>query len=246
MRPDKDDLHLFDDTEALFEAAAERWVQLAEGAVARQGAFHVALSGGSTPRGLYRRLASPPYHDRIAWDKVHIYFGDERCVAPDHPDSNYRMVKESLLQQAPIPATQIHRMAGEGEDLKGIAAGYAQLLATQLPLDADIRRFDLVMLGLGPDGHVASLFPHTPALTERDKWVVPVYVPKLETWRLTVTVPVVERARDIMLLVAGANKSSIMGELMKDYHGHPRYPVEMIKPKGRMEWYVDRDAAPFL
>lgn len=246
MKPDKEDLHLYEDTDALFDAAAERWVTLAERAVAAHGAFHVALSGGSTPRGLYRRLVAPRYHGRIAWEKVHVYFGDERCVAPDHPDSNYRMAKESLLQQAPIPATQIHRMAGEGEDLEGIAGGYAQVLATQLPEDHDVRRFDLVMLGLGPDGHVASLFPQTPVLGERTKLVVPVHVPKLEAWRLTITLPVIDQAQHIMLLVAGANKTSIMGELMKTYQGHPRYPVEMIKPQGRMEWYVDRAAAPFL
>lgn len=246
MKLNKDDLHLYEDTDALYAAAAAQWVTLAERAIDGQGGFHVALSGGSTPRGLYERLASPPCQGRIAWDKVHIYFGDERCVGPEHAESNYRMAKESLLQDAPIPATQIHRMAGESEDLEGTAAGYAQLLSTQLPEVDGARRFDLVMLGLGPDGHVASLFPQSPALSERTKWVLPVHVAKLDAWRLTITLPVIEAARSIMLLVAGANKASIMGELMKDYQGHPRYPVEMINPQGRMEWYIDRAAAPFL
>lgn len=246
MKPDKDDLHIYEDPDALYDAAARHWAALGEEAVARRGAFHVALSGGATPRGLYRRLAGAAYSRRIPWGQVHIYFGDERCVAPEHPDSNYRMVKESLLQHVPIPATQIHRMAAESEDLESSAAGYAHLLATQLPEDGGVRRFDLVMLGLGPDGHVASLFPHTPALAEDSKEVVPVYAPGLEAWRLSITLPVIGRARHIMVLVAGANKASIMGEIMKNYRGHPRYPIEMIRPQGRMEWYIDRAAAPSL
>jgi 6-phosphogluconolactonase len=244
---DKGTVRVHDDVAALYEAAARRWVDLAERAVAAHGDFHVALSGGTTPRGLYERLAAPACRERVDWSRVHIYFGDERPVPPDHADSNYRMAKEALLQHVAIPATQIHRLMGESDDLEATAAGYAQLLSGQLPADPDgTQRFDLVMLGMGPDGHVASLFPNTPVLGERDRLVAAVHVPQLNTWRLTVTLPVINAARHVMVLVAGMNKAPIMSEIMSDYQGHPRYPVEMIDPRGQMEWYIDRDAAPFL
>jgi len=244
---DKSQIHHYDDTAALFEGAAQDWVALACQAVNERGGFHVALSGGSTPKGLYERLASGMLREQVDWPRVHIYFGDERAVPPDHADSNYRMAKEALLQHVPIPPTQIHRLMAESEDLESTAEGYAQLLAGALPAgESGVGRFDLVMLGMGPDGHVASLFPHTPVLSERRRLVAPVHVTQLDTWRLTVTLPVINNARHTMLLVAGKNKAPIMGEIMSDYRGHPRYPVEMIEPTDRLEWYVDRDAAPFL
>ena len=247
INQDKSDVHLYDDSDALFEGAAQRWVALARRAVEDHGGFHVALSGGSTPKGLYERLATPWFRDQVDWSRVHIYFGDERGVPPDHVDSNYRMAKEALLQHVSIPATQIHRLMAESDDLETTADGYAQLLEGQLPAgEGDTGRFDLVMLGMGPDGHVASLFPHTPVLSERRRPVAPVHVTQLDTWRLTITLPVINNARHTMLLVAGKNKAAIMGEIMSDYHGHPRYPVEMIEPTDRLEWYMDRDAAPFL
>ena len=244
---DKSDIHVYDDTEALFEGAAKRWVELARQAMEERGGFHVALSGGSTPKGLYERLATPAYREQVDWSRVHIYFGDERGVPPDHADSNYRMAKEALLQHVVIPPTQIHRLMAESEDLEATATGYAQLLEGALPVgDAGIVRLDLVMLGMGPDGHVASLFPHTPVLSERRRLVAAVHVTQLNTWRLTVTLPVINNARHTMLMVAGKNKASIMSQILSDYHGHPRYPVEMIEPVDRLEWFVDRDAAPSL
>lgn len=244
---DKSDIHLFDDTESLFEGAARRWIELANQAIQAHGGFHVALSGGSTPKGLYERLATPAHREQVDWPRVHIYFGDERGVPPDHADSNYRMAKEALLQHVPIPPTQIHRLMAESEDLEATAEGYAQLLLGALPAGGSGGvRFDLVMLGMGPDGHVASLFPHTPVLSERRRLVAAVHVVQLDTWRLTVTLPVIDNARHTMLLVAGKNKASIMSEIMSDYHGHARYPVEMLKPVDRLEWYVDHDAAPSL
>lgn len=244
---DKSDVHVFDDTEALFEGAARRWVMLARLATQERSGFHVALSGGSTPKGLYERLATPSLRRQVDWPRVHIYFGDERGVPPDHADSNYRMAKEALLQHVAIPPTQIHRLMAESDDLEATADGYSQLLAAQLPPGAaGVGRFDLVMLGMGPDGHVASLFPHTPVLSERRRLVAAVHVTQLDTWRLTITLPVINNARYTMLLVSGKNKASIMSEIMSDYHGHPRYPVEMIEPVDRLEWYVDRDATPFV
>ena len=247
LNRDSSDVRLFDDGDALFDGAARRWIELCSEAVELRGGFHVALSGGTTPKGLYERLALPAFREQVDWARVHIYFGDERRVAPDHADSNYRMAKEALLQHVSIPATQIHRLMAESDDLETTAEGYAQLLQGQLSAAGDgAVCFDLVMLGMGPDGHVASLFPHTPVLSERRRLVAPVHVTQLDTWRLTITLPVVNNARHVMLLVAGSNKAPIMGEIMSDYRGHPRYPVEMIEPHARLEWFVDRDAAPFL
>lgn len=248
MELDHGNLHLFDTPEALFDAAARRWVALAREAVDHRGGFHVALSGGSTPKALYERLSRPDLRAAVDWERVHIYFGDERCVPPDHADSNYRMVKESLLQDVSIPAVQIHRMMGESEDLEATADGYAQLLAGRLSPDADggAGRFDLVMLGMGPDGHVASLFPQTPVLEERHRRVTPVHLPQQSAWRLTITFPVIDAARHIMLLVAGQTKAPVMKEVFDGRRRKPRFPVEMIQPQGEMEWYVDRAAAPEL
>src|SRR3569832_590055 len=162
------DLRLFVDADALYFAAAQRWVQLAEAAIAARGKFHVALSGGSPPRSLYRRLANPDFANRIAWDRMHVYFGDERAVPPDHADSNFRMAKDDLIVHVPIPLAQIHRIEGERADIHEAATKYSQFLASRLPLSAQgVVQFDLLLLGVGTDGHIASLFPGTAVLHER-------------------------------------------------------------------------------
>jgi len=240
------DLRLFVDTDALHFAAAQRWAQLAEAAIMARGKFHVALSGGSTPRALYRRLANPEFANRVAWDRVHIYFGDERAVPPDHPDSNYRMAKEALFDHVPIPPPQIHRIEGERADIHEAATRYSQLLATRLPLSAQgVVQFDLLLLGVGADGHIASLFPGTPVLHERARFVEAVRVEKLDSWRITVTLPVIDHARHVVILVSGENKAEIMRNLTKGRR-MPPYPVQLINPHGVLEWYVDSAAAALL
>lgn len=240
------DLRLFVDADALYFAAAQRWVQLAEAAIAARGKFHVALSGGSTPRSLYRRLANPEFANRIAWDRVHVYFGDERAVPPAHTDSNFRMAKEALFDHVPIPLAQIHRIEGERADIHEAATKYSQLLASRLPLSAQgVVQFDLLLLGVGTDGHIASLFPGTAVLHERARFAEAVFVEKLEAWRVTVTLPVIDHARHVMILVSGEDKAPILRDVVSGRRTPP-FPVQLINPQGMLEWYVDGAAASLL
>lgn len=241
------DLRLFADSDALNYAAAQRWAQLAEAAISARGKFHVALSGGSTPRALYRRLANPDFANRIAWDRVHVYFGDERSVPPNHPDSNYYQAKDALLNHVPIPPAQIHRMEGEREDIHEAATKYAQLLSSRLPMSAQgVVQFDLLLLGIGPDGHIASLFPGTPVLHERARLVEAVFVEKLQTWRITLTLPVIDHARHVLILVDGEKKAPILRDVFSARTALPPYPVQLINPQGVLEWYIDKEAASLL
>src|SRR3569623_855268 len=241
------DLRQYVDTDAHTYAAAPRWAQRAEAAIMARGKFHVALSGGSTPRALYRRLANPEFANRVAWDRVHIYFGDERAVPPDHPDSNYRMAKEALFDHVPIPPTQIHRIEGERADILEAATRYSHLDATRLPLSAQgVVQFDLLLLGGGADGHIASLFPGTPVLHERARFVEAVVrVEILDSLRITVTLPVIDHALHVVILVSGEYKAEIMRNLTKGRR-MPPYPVQLINPLGVFEWYVDSAAAALL
>lgn len=240
------DLRIYPDHEALIDAAVQRWLALADGAVAARGRFHVALSGGSTPRTLYRRLAGEAVADRVAWDKVHVYFSDERTVPPDHEDSNYRMAKEALLDHVPIPAAQVHRIEGESLDPHAAALKYTRILTKHLPLSSQgVAQFDLLMLGLGQDGHVASLFPATPVLHERARLVEAVEVDKLHTWRITVTLPMIDHARQVMILVSGGDKAPIVRDVFTTRRTPP-YPVQLINPQGALEWYLDQAAAALL
>lgn len=234
---------IFPDTDALNRHAARHIQALAAEAIARRDEFHIALAGGSTPERLYRLLASAAYRSTIDWRKVHVWFGDERCVPPDHPDSNYRMAREALLAHAPISGERIHRMAGELDPALAVAR-YADTIETHLPRahnDAPI--FDLILLGLGPDGHTASLFPQTEAPSVTDRPVAAAYVPKFNTWRITLTLPVLDNARHLMFLVAGAGKASIIDVIFNSAGGHERLPVEMITAVGEVTWWLDASAA---
>lgn len=227
------------DPQALARMAAEHLVQSAEEAFALQGRFSLALAGGSTPRALYTLLADAPFKDRIDWSRVHIFFGDERCVPPDHPDSNYRMASESLLSKVPIPAEQVHRMRGEIAP-EAAAAEY----------DARLRSFfrtirpDLILLGLGDDSHTASLFPHTPALAPTDRLCVSNWVEKLKTHRITLTAPFINSAREVMFLVAGKSKAPAVKNVLEGMPDPNRLPAQMIDPAdGRLLWFMDVAAA---
>ena len=240
-------LQICADLEALSQAAAKRFTDLATQAIGKRGAFHVALAGGATPRRLYQYLATPLYAERIGWSQVHIYFGDERAVPPDHPDSNYQMAHESLLKHVPIPAAQINRIEGEHKDLDRSAAGYDTLIQERVPQgDNLLPQFDLILLGIGPDGHVASLFPDTPILKEREKLVAAVYVTKLCTWRISLTLPVINNARDVMVLAAGENKANIIRRVFSEEPDNGRLPVQLVRPVGELEWYLDAAAAHSL
>jgi 6-phosphogluconolactonase len=238
-------LHIHPDAAALAGAVAARCADLARAAIAAHGGFHIALAGGSTPRSLYRLLAAD-YRDRVDWPCVHVYFGDERCVAPDHPDSNYGMARAALLQHVAIPPAQIHRIEAEDPDPHAAARRYAELLHDRLPRSHGIGRFDLVLLGLGPDGHIASLFPDTAILDERRAWTAAVHVDKLQAWRISLTYPVIDAARHVALLVAGDNKAAIVREVIGDPAAAPRYPAGRLQPQGELEWFIDRAAARLL
>ncbi len=240
-------IHIRADAAAVAEAVARRWAALSSSAIAERGAFHVALAGGSTPRLLYQTLASAAWRDTLDWQHTHVFFGDERSVPPDHPDSNYRMARESLLDHVPIPAEQIHRMKGEQQPLDAAATEYAACLEAVLPRTSQgVPCFDLILLGLGPDGHIASLFPDTDILRERERWVAPVYVAKLQTWRLSLTFPLLDQARHVLLLVAGDGKRRIVKAVLAGESSEPRYPVQMIQPHGELAWYLDKAAAADL
>ena len=238
------DLRIHADAD-LIEAVAKRWLEIANEAISARGIFHVALSGGSTPRSLYRLLAHPKFAEHIPWDRVHIYFGDERTVPPDHNDSNFRMAKEALLDHVAIPLAHIHRIKGELEDPHEAAGTYTRELTTNLPLSAQgVVQFDLLLLGVGSDGHIASLFPSTPVLHERARLVEAVHVEKLDSWRITVTLPVIDHARHVLILVSGDAKAPIIRDVFATRT--PPYPVQLINPQGMLEWHLDQAAAALL
>jgi 6-phosphogluconolactonase len=240
------DLRIHADANAMIEAVAQRWVEVANNAVNSRGKFHVALSGGSTPATLYRMLALPKFADRVAWDRVHIYFGDERTVPPDHDDSNFHMAKQTLLDHVPLPTAHIHRIKGELEDPHAAANAYTQELTGNLPLSAQgVVQFDLLLLGVGVDGHIASLFPATPVLHERARLVEAVHVEKLDTWRISVTLPVIDQARHVLIMVSGEAKAAVMRDVFTSQQTPP-YPVQLINPQGTLEWHLDQAAAAKL
>jgi 6-phosphogluconolactonase len=229
----------------LIHAAAEVIASHVVGAVQSRGRATIALSGGSTPEGVYRLLGSDPLRSRIPWEKVDIFFGDERCVPPENPQSNFGMVLGALLKHIAIPLQNIHRI--EGERVPSMAArDYEENIRTAFHSGASTPpRFDVILLGLGVDGHTASLFPGTPALSEYQKLVTDVYVGKLMAHRITVTFPLINNARHVLFLVSGENKTAILHEV---FQGDAlRYPAQHVRPvAGELRWLVDQAAASQL
>ncbi len=235
-----DRLHCYPETDALVQSAVADFFRLLDDC---PGECHIALAGGSTPRQLYRAIAEAGA--QRDWSAVHFWFGDERAVPPDHPDSNYRMAKESLFARLPIPADNVHPMPVPDTilpvTLDATARRYEAELQAALPKsDAGFPRFDLVLLGMGEDGHTASLFPGTPALAERRRAVVAVRGPKQPPWRLTLTLPVINAARHVWVLVTGAAKAPAMRRVQA--HLDPPLPIQQVKPAGGVDWYVDAAA----
>ena len=229
----------------LFHAAAEEFVRAARAAIGAQGRFTVALSGGSTPKALYSLLASN-YAD-FAWNRVFLFFGDERHVPPTDPESNYRMVKESLLTKIAIPAENVFRVPAENPDAAAAAADYeAQLRRFFQIKSGEFPRFDLILLGLGPDGHTASLFPDSAALDEQSRLVVANWVAKFNTYRITLTFPVLNRAAEIMFLASGPDKAEILHQVL-EAKNIPPLPSQRVEPSdGKLLWMLDEPAAAKL
>ena len=231
-------VEVYRDKQALVEAAARGFVEKAEDAIRERGRFTVALAGGSTPKAAYELLARD-YAGEVDWANAHVFFGDERTVPPDHEDSNYRMAKESLLDH--ISAGSVHRMRGELPPEQAASAYEKELKA--FFEDEDPPRLDLIMLGIGGDGHTASLFPNTPALDVTDRWSVENPVEKLDTVRLTLTVPVLNAARAVNFLVAGEDKAEALHEILEGNAEPHDYPAKLVQPSSAVLWRVDRAAA---
>lgn len=235
--------------EALAEDAAQRFARAAGDAVHTRGEFVVAFSGGNTPRSLYARLAAPPYASAVPWSEVVVCWGDERCVPPDDAVSNYRMARETLLDHVPIPATQVHRIRGE-DDPVAAARAYEQTLRSALrtpqgpPREAPGARIDLVLLGLGDDGHTASLFPGAPVATNGDSWVAAHYVAAVSQWRVTLTPVIINAAAEVLFLVSGASKAAIVRRVLEGPLRPHELPAQLIAPAdGRVLWLLDAAAA---
>ncbi|HEX2690399.1 MAG TPA: 6-phosphogluconolactonase [Kofleriaceae bacterium] len=237
----------FADLDALSRAAAEELMAIVRAAVVHRGTCSIALSGGSTPKRLFQLLAQAG-RDALPWEHVDLWWGDERTVPPDHADSNYRMTHETLIDPLGLAASHVHRIAGELPDHDAAARAYERALVAALgspPI------FDLVMLGMGPDGHCASLFPGSPALGETARWVVanPVTSPLVHgsTTRITLTAPALNAARHIRFYVGGADKAATLAHVLEGERDPVRYPSQLIAPHdGELVWFVDTAAAAAL
>jgi 6-phosphogluconolactonase len=239
---------IYPDLAYLSREAAELFVSRAARAVDEKGRFVAALAGGGTPQNLYQLLASPEFSERIPWHSVHLFWGDERCVPPDHEDSNYGMAEKALISNVPLPSVNIHRMKGELGSRHG-AGDYEKELRDLFP-GVPLPVFDLILLGLGTDGHTASLFPGSDGLTARDRLVVHDSSPALSHPRITLTLPVINQASTILFLVAGKEKAEVLAQALEDQGADPLallLPAQMIFPvNGELYWYVDEAAASRL
>ena len=231
----------------LFQAAAEEVIRAATSAIAQRRRFTIALSGGSTPKNMYTLIAANASAS-LPWDQMFFFWSDERHVPPDNPESNYRMANEALLSKVPVPAANIFRVPSENPDAAAAADAYEQTLREFFALaPGEFPRFDLILLGMGPDGHTASLFPETAALQEKSRLVVANWVEKLKTSRITFTLPVLNAARGVAFLVSGTDKAAALHEVLEGNDPAEKYPSKLVQPTdGKLIWFVDRAAASLL
>jgi 6-phosphogluconolactonase len=239
------ELRTFADSARLFTAAAELLAERAARAVREAGVFRLVLSGGATPRGLYARLGEPALASRLAWDRIQFYWGDERFVPPSHIQSNYRLAWETLLARVPVPRGNVHPMPTDGAAPEQGAQAYeGTLRAAAGSLDRSPPAFDLVLLGLGADGHTASLFPGGPECAERRRWCVASEAPEgaAVRERITLTLPVLNAARSVLFLVAGEEKRAILRKVLQPARDEDtRFPAQLIRPAGDLLWLADFD-----
>jgi 6-phosphogluconolactonase len=251
-------VRVYRDAEELALKAARLFARLADQYVVGSGRFSVALAGGSTPRAMFKLLAASPFIETVPWSSIYFFWGDERTVPPDHPDSNYGMARETLLAKAPIPESNIFRIPAEMEDHDEAAQLYSarvmQFFLTgqgtsrthTAPL-ISMPRFDLVLLGMGPDGHTASLFPHTTALRVTDRVAAANWVEKFNTWRITLTAPAINNARNVTFVAGGADKTETLKNVLEGEYQPDLYPSQLIRPgNGTLLWMVDEAAAKLL
>jgi 6-phosphogluconolactonase len=240
-------VNVYDDLDAVAHAAGELLIQLQAGDRAQEH-FNVALSGGSTPRAFHHVLVRSPFRERIDWESMQYFWGDERFVPPDDSESNYHMARETLLTEAPVTSDQVHRVPTERGDPAMVAELYeADIRRAMNILPGQFPRFDLILLGMGSDGHCASLFPHTEALHVRDRLVTANFVPKLDANRITFTAPVINSAATVVFLVAGADKADALAAVLEGTRDPETYPSQLIAPEyGALYWLVDRVAAAKL
>ena len=251
-------VRVYRDPQELAIKAARLFARLADQYVVGSGRFTVALSGGSTPRAMLSLLAGDPFRDTVPWSSIYFFWGDERCVAPDHQDSNYRMASEALLSKVPAPKENIFRIPAEQPDPQRAAGDYAATLTAfflagpgaartgTAPLSG-LPRFDLVFLGMGPDGHTASLFPHTAALEAGEQIVVANYVEKFKAHRITLTAATINNARNVVFLAAGADKAETLKNVLEGSYQPDLYPSQLIRPaNGTLLWMIDDAAAGLL
>jgi 6-phosphogluconolactonase len=251
MLPRKPDIRIVENVEKLSWEAAEEFVRQAREAVRTRGGFTVALAGGSTPKAFYGLLGSKrgaPFRALVPWDTIHFFWGDERHVPPDHPDSNYRMANEAMLSRVPVAPQHVHRIKAENSDASKAAEDYDRELRGFFRLPSgQFPRFDLILLGMGPDGHTASLFPGTDAIREQKKLVAAPWVEAFRTYRITLTPPVLNQAASVIFLVSGKEKAEMLREVLQGEFQPHRFPAQIIRPtNGRLLWLVDHAAARLL
>ncbi len=243
------EIQILDSASSVAESGALHFVRICNSSIKANGNFSVVLSGGSTPKGMLSLLATDEYKKQVPWDKCHFFWGDERSVPPTHADSNFKMATDSLLSHVPVIASQIYRMEAEKADINQAAQEYQNKIATffSVPNSSSPPQFDLLYLGMGPDGHTASLFPDTNALGEKSKWVVSNFVPKFNTNRMTFTYPMINQAKNVIFLVAGKDKVASLKEVLEGKPNLETYPSQGINPShGSLLWLLDVDASSGL
>ncbi len=240
----KPNIHVSESRGELEQAAAAEFLQIVSDVLSRRALCHIALAGGGTPQRVYQLVGSGSQKKKINWERVHLFFGDERMVPPTDAESNYRMVYAELISHVPIPAENVHRMRGEVPAADAAAMYEEELTAI---FQAKCNSFDLILLGLGKDGHTASLFPGTDAVEEKRHSVRAVHVPSFGTWRTTLTFPIINKAREVIFLVSGKSKASIVHRLMNSDGPAVDLPASMIRPEnGNLRWMLDSDAAELI
>ncbi len=239
------ELRVYGDAGQLARAAAELFVNTAADTIEARGSFRVALSGGTTPRRLYKLLATSAFSSRVDWKHVDIFWGDERYVPANDPESNYHMTAEALLCHVRIPAANVHRVPTEISPPSAAAAAYEEQIRQSFA-DPSTLQFDLIYLGLGTNGHTASLFPHSPALREQSRLVVADLVAEVNGWRITMSAPLLNRGRIVVFLVQGQEKSQVLRDVLLGPSDPERLPAQLIAPEGKLLWMVDEVAASQL